>query len=123
MYKNKHLRLEDNGDDTELWNNAYLELKDKVGEAHCTWFKGSWLFSECYLYRRIRECMLLNTSQMRHYDPFELAKVETHELSRLSISSLIRSLCPLDYVQVESMNLDVQRERFRVIVEVRFIFS
>ena len=91
-----------------------------MGDENCTWFRGSWLFSECYLYRRMRECMLLCSSQqMRDYDPFEMAKWETNEMSKTGVHSLIKALCPLDFEQDESTNVAVQQERFRVIVEVR----
>ena len=91
-----------------------------MGDENCTWFRGSWLFSECYLYRRMRECMLLCSSQqMRDYDPFEMAKWETNEMSKTSVHSLIKALCPLDFERDEATNVAVQQERFRVIVEVR----
>jgi hypothetical protein len=68
----------------------------------------------------MRECMLLCTSQqMKDYDPFEMAKHETNEMSKTSVHSLIKALCPLDFEQDEIMNVNVQKERFRVIVEVR----
>ena len=103
-----------------MWNNACADLKARVGEQNCTWFRGSWLFAECYLYRRMRECMLLCSSQqMRDYDPFEMAKWETNEMSKTSVHSLIKALCPLDFEQDEATNVTVQQERFRVIVEVR----
>ena len=56
---------------------------------------------------------------MRDYDPFEMAKHETNEMSKTSVHSLIKSLCPLDFEQDEATNVAVQQERFRVIVEVR----
>ena len=106
-----------------MWNDAYIELKNRVGEENCTWFRGSWLFAECYLYRRMRECMLLcSTQQMKDYDPFEMAKWETNEMSKSSVHSLIKSLCPLD-MQDEASNEDVQKERFRVIIEVNLALN
>jgi hypothetical protein len=56
---------------------------------------------------------------MRDYDPFEMAKWETNEMSKTSVHSLIKALCPLDFEQDEATNVAVQQERFRVIVEVR----
>ncbi len=100
-----------------MWNEAYDEIKQVLGEENCTWFKGPWLFSECYLYRRIREAMLLCKTEMKHYDPFEQAKQETHDLSRNSTHNLISSLCPLNWEE-EKTNSELQYERFRIIVEV-----
>jgi hypothetical protein len=58
---------------------------------------------------------------MRDYDPFEMAKWETNEMSKTSVHSLIKALCPLDFERDEATNVAVQQERFRVIVEVRDI--
>ena len=54
---------------------------------------------------------------MQSYDPFELAKIETHEMSRASVHSLIAALCPLNFEEEEVNNTEVQQNRFRVIIE------
>ncbi|KAG0083275.1 hypothetical protein BGZ92_010914, partial [Podila epicladia] len=56
--------LTDNYPDVQEWNQA---LSDNY--AGSSWFKASWLFSECYLYRRIKEAFAL-TEHWRDYDPF-----------------------------------------------------
>ena len=61
--------------------------------------------------------MLLCKTDMKQYDPYETAKQETHDLSRNSTHNLISSLCPLNWEE-EKTNLDIQHERFRIIIEV-----
>jgi hypothetical protein len=110
--------LIDSGSDLKQWNDAIEELELTIGEENCTWFKAPWLFTECYVYRRIREAMLLCTSEMKNYDPYENAKLETHETNVNSVFQLITSLCPLDF-ENEKTNADLLKRRYVTIVEVR----
>jgi len=88
--------LSDEGEDVNIWNDTIKELHAALGEESCTWFKGSWLFGECYLYRRIREAMLFCKTDMRNYDPFEKSKLESCEAGQQSVSKLIRGLTLLE---------------------------
>lgn len=99
-----------------MWNKAYDDLKLELGEDKLTWFKGPWLYAECYMYRRIREAMLLCKSPLSQYDPFEKAKLEAHELSLKSVCQLITSLCPLNYSD-EKNKPDLMRHRFNICME------
>ncbi|KAF9573819.1 hypothetical protein EC968_007890 [Mortierella alpina] len=56
--------LTDTRPDVTEWNQA---LADNYGNS--SWFKASWLFAECYLYRRIKEAFAL-TEYWSNYDPF-----------------------------------------------------
>ncbi|KAF9984047.1 hypothetical protein BGZ75_004380 [Mortierella antarctica] len=56
--------LTDTRPDVTEWNQA---LADNYGNS--SWFKASWLFAECYLYRRIKEAFAL-TEHWGDYDPF-----------------------------------------------------
>lgn len=109
--------LKDSGADVTLWNNHLENLKTNIGQENCTWFKAPWLFSECYMYRRVREVMLLCKTEMKNYDPFERAKIEACEQSRETISSLIRNLCPLNYEE-EKTNTDLLQKRFHIVLQV-----
>lgn len=88
--------LLDQGEDVEIWNNTIKELQATLGEDNCTWFKGPWLFGECYLYRRIREAMLSCKTDMKNYDPFEKSKLESCLAAQQSVSKLIRGLSLLE---------------------------
>ncbi len=82
--------LKDNGEDVNIWNNHLESLKLNIGETNCSWFKAPWLFAECYMYRRIREVMLMCKTDMKNYDPFENAKIEGIISKFPIISSLFR---------------------------------
>ena len=124
MVTDKPLRpLDDDGADVALWNQSYEEIKQTIGLDDCTWFKAPWIYTECYLYRRIREAMLTSSpskSQFVEYDPFEEAKIESYELSQKNISGLITTLCPLNFAE-EEQGVDrsqVLKNRFQIIVQV-----
>lgn len=88
--------LSDQGNDVEHWNKSLKNIHATIGEENATWFKGPWLFAECYLYRRIREALLGCKTEMKHHDVFEKAKLETCLMGRENVSALIRALCPLE---------------------------
>jgi hypothetical protein len=110
-------KLTDSGEDVQLWNEAYEESVKAFGEDNASWFKGPWLFAECYMYRRVREAMLLCSSSLRDYDPFEQSKIESHESNAKSVFQLISSICPVDFAE-EKNNSQLMHRRFQVIMEV-----
>ncbi|CAG8739995.1 16585_t:CDS:2 [Dentiscutata erythropus] len=69
-------QIEDDGrPDILTWTDA-LNTYFK-GE---NWFTASWLFAECYLYRRIIS-IITNTKHWRNYDPYFRQKEESFKLS------------------------------------------
>ncbi|KAF8564421.1 hypothetical protein P879_11968 [Paragonimus westermani] len=97
--------------DLDLWNsllrNSGVLLttsRDRtVGLDHPTWFSLPWLFVECYLYRRIMDCVAL--SQLGNFDPFAVKKrsglmksesLVTQLLSFLSVSQNPQCVLPTD---------------------------
>ena len=115
----KPIRLiTDSGEDAYMWNEYCNDMLARIGQENMTWFKGPWLFTECYLYRRIREAMLLCKSSLREYDPFEFSKKESHELNLKSVYQLINGLCPYNYAE-EQNDPDLLQRRFQISVEVR----
>ncbi len=82
--------LSDDGSDTQIWNGLLKEwFKDEA-----TWFKAPWLFSECYLYRRIQS--IVRNSNWNDYDPFSAQK-------QSSLSSSWKSMMELSK-RVESLS-------------------
>lgn len=102
----------------DLWNAALDKIGETQGEENVTWFKGEWLFNECYLYRRIRQTMLTCKSGLKDYDPFIKAKLETCELGSKSVYDLVQSLCPLEKFTDD----DLMHENFQKIMRVGIFF-
>lgn len=76
MVTNKPIKpLTSNGSDVPQWN-AFLELQNVENEYPASWFVSSWLYVECYLYRRIKEAFELSPI-LNDYDPFCKQKLES----------------------------------------------
>ena len=59
MITNKPIKpLVSNGPDVSIWN-TYLEEENSKHDFPAAWYDSSWLYVECYLYRRIREAFEL----------------------------------------------------------------
>eukprot|EP01134_Creolimax_fragrantissima_P007524 CFRG7524T1 len=75
--------LADDEADIHLWTNAIATMRREMGGLElCVYSTVPWLFEECYLYRRIRECMLLShdaTTNSEPLDPFETKKRQAWE--------------------------------------------
>ncbi|MFT7797523.1 protein-glutamate O-methyltransferase [Arapaima gigas] len=84
--------LEDDAADTDLWNwylQKQQELLDQGGPA--SWFRSPWLYVECYLYRRIREALLLNPP-ISGFDIFKEVKMQTYFESQKAIMAICTHL-------------------------------
>lgn len=58
LQTNKRLLLLDDGwSDVVAWNEALQVEQSSYGNSECKWFSVSWLFSECYFYRRMFEAV------------------------------------------------------------------
>ncbi len=88
--------LNDDGFDVQVWNNSLKELEEKIGNENFTWFKAPWLFTECYMYRRIREASLLCKTKVRDYDVYVESKREAYDSTEKTIISLFSGLCGLN---------------------------
>ncbi|CCX34262.1 Similar to UPF0364 protein C806.04c; acc. no. Q9UT55 [Pyronema omphalodes CBS 100304] len=69
----------------EKENNVPTTKKNPNGNP--TWHKIAWLYSECYLYRRISS-MLKRTEQWKEYDPFHATKNTTFRSSLTAVMEL-----------------------------------
>ncbi|GAA5829737.1 hypothetical protein JCM5353_005213 [Sporobolomyces roseus] len=83
------LPLEDTGypNDFEEYNQE-LERDSTMGQ---TWFSSTWLFAECYLYRRLRG-FFATTTHWNQFDPFASQKLSTWKSSSSSVLQLSRTL-------------------------------
>ncbi|XP_029453157.1 protein-glutamate O-methyltransferase isoform X2 [Rhinatrema bivittatum] len=82
------LLLTDPLPDTELWNQ-YLEYQQTLlsAEEQPSWFTSSWLYVECYMYRRIHEGIVLSPP-ICSFDVFKEGKDESFFQSQQAISAL-----------------------------------
>ncbi|KAI8881707.1 DUF89-domain-containing protein [Backusella circina FSU 941] len=78
--------IQDNASDTDSWNKDFKNYFENA-----TWFNGTWLFNECYMYRRFQE--LFNNSQhWKSYDCFERQKNSTFRGSYSTVFDLARKM-------------------------------
>ncbi|KAG0228151.1 hypothetical protein BGW42_002358 [Actinomortierella wolfii] len=87
MQRDKPFRpLTDNDPDVEEWNANLAKYYPTS-----SWFKASWLFAECYLYRRVREAFALST-HWRDYDPFFEQKQSVFKSSQKAVVAIATRL-------------------------------
>ncbi|KAF9997075.1 hypothetical protein BGZ80_010938 [Entomortierella chlamydospora] len=81
--------LQDNLPDVGEWNQALADYYPSS-----SWFKASWLFAECYLYRRIKEAFAL-TQYWCDYDPFFSQKQTVFKSSQKAVVAIaVRLMSP-----------------------------
>ncbi len=73
-----------------------IELENQIGKHNSTWFKAPWIFTECYMYRRIREAILICKTKLKDCDVYIESKKDAYSSSEKTIVSLIDGLCGLD---------------------------
>uniref|UniRef100_A0A8C6RQJ9 Sugar phosphate phosphatase n=1 Tax=Nannospalax galili TaxID=1026970 RepID=A0A8C6RQJ9_NANGA len=75
--------------DTDIWNQ-YLEYQQSLlseSDGKPRWFFSSWLFVECYMYRRIHEA-IIQSPPIHDFDVFKESKDENFFESQESIAML-----------------------------------
>eukprot|EP00088_Acartia_fossae_P041886 TRINITY_DN4384_c0_g1_i1.p1 TRINITY_DN4384_c0_g1~~TRINITY_DN4384_c0_g1_i1.p1 ORF type:complete len:442 (-),score=79.47 TRINITY_DN4384_c0_g1_i1:201-1526(-) len=86
MQTNKPIsKLSDGGENCNVWN-AYLDKAQENGEG-VTWYSATWMWVECYMYRRILSSFL-DTQQLQKFDFFRHQKEEGFRESLASMSEL-----------------------------------
>ncbi|KAF9944190.1 hypothetical protein BGZ65_012471, partial [Modicella reniformis] len=95
--------LKDDLPDVNEWNQA---LSDYY--ATSSWFKASWLFAECYLYRRIKELFAL-TRHWRDYDPFFQQKKTVLKSSQKAVVAIaVHLMSPSDTKNTDDKEFKVK---------------
>jgi uncharacterized protein with ATP-grasp and redox domains len=79
----------------------------------CTWFNGTWLFNECYLYRRMAE-IFFNSQHWTEYDCFERQKNDTFRGSHGAVFDLARKMPSL----IESMPIEKHEIVYHELIQV-----
>lgn len=75
-------------DDIKSYND---ELEELILRGEGNWFTTSWLFGECYLYRRLR-CIFAGTKHFALFDPFASQKLSAFKSSATGIYTLARTV-------------------------------
>ncbi|KAG1706997.1 Protein-glutamate O-methyltransferase [Nymphon striatum] len=94
-----YLFITDQYADVEIWNDCLKSLN----ENERSWFKSSWLFAECYMYRRIFEGFQIS-KYLKPLDPFQHQKEESFirlMSNVLVISEDVNKLFILDNISEE----------------------
>ncbi|KAJ8409699.1 hypothetical protein AAFF_G00217580 [Aldrovandia affinis] len=82
------LALTDDVVDTDMWNQYLLRQQVLMEENEPpSWFKSSWLYVECYMYRRIQESVRLNPP-ICDFDVFKEAKTQSFFESQQAIMAI-----------------------------------
>ncbi|KAI9206687.1 uncharacterized protein BJ171DRAFT_17478 [Polychytrium aggregatum] len=131
LQRNKTLPdIQDQGDDAAAWNEA-LGLLQASGLPP-TWFDGPWLFVECYMYRAVREALLL-TPEWSSYDPFQSQKESSFYGSQQSVLSLSSFVAQVSENETKGalakprpdldLDLDIDPEAYRFVTRQLVQFS
>ncbi|KAK9411674.1 protein-glutamate O-methyltransferase [Crotalus adamanteus] len=83
------IALNDNLPDTHLWNQ-YLEYHKNVSNEPPSWFQSPWLYTECYMYRRIHEA-IIQSPPISNYDVFKEEK--NHAFFESQQAMIVLSTC------------------------------
>lgn len=79
-------QIQDSGSDCAQWNQHLQEFFPDA-----TWFSGTWLFNECYIYRRMYE-LFKNSQHWIEYDCFERQKNDTFKGSYGAVFDLAKKM-------------------------------
>ncbi|VDK62607.1 unnamed protein product [Cylicostephanus goldi] len=59
----------------DMWNKLLADLRKEYGEEQVTWYRMSWLFTECFLYRKVVGAVA-KTKYLKDFDIYREQKVE-----------------------------------------------
>ena len=95
LQTNKPLKkILDNLSDANIYNEYLNNEQIMLNQSDVLWFEISWLYAECYLYRRMREIFFLS-EHFKKFDQFYLVKEESFFSSVKHVSSLASHLLNL----------------------------
>ncbi|XP_001381235.1 damage-control phosphatase ARMT1-like isoform X1 [Monodelphis domestica] len=112
------LPLHDDWVDTDIWNQ-YLEDQHNLlneNDKKISWFQSSWLYVECYLYRRIHEALVLS-SPISDFDVFKDSKDQNFLESRGAIEALCFYLQESKRT-IEVVDENIQKDEFCKLLQI-----
>ncbi|CAG8651490.1 17155_t:CDS:2, partial [Cetraspora pellucida] len=108
--------IEDDGkSDIGTWTHVFnTYFKDE------NWYSATWLFVECYLYRRIHS-IFARTKHWKDYDPFFRQKEVTFKASFIAVIEIAKRIDELVYIPklpADNEKIDVGRIIFHELVQI-----
>ncbi|ETN85700.1 phage minor structural protein [Necator americanus] len=97
----------------EMWNKALSDLRQKHGADEVSWFKTDWLFTECYMYRRIIGS-IIKTKYLKSFDCFREQKIEGFNSHLEQIRDGINYM----FSVAEKLNEQQERETIEVLLKM-----
>lgn len=91
--------------DTKLWNE-YIKNEFKEHNGSLEYFSVSWLFSECYIYRAMRE-IFVKSKYFKNYDQFTYIKQDSFKVclkAACDLAKHLEKLQPTDNFELEFLN-------------------
>ena len=117
-----------NGPDVDQWNTVFQVYEKELEGAEPSWFSVSWLFAECYMYRKIADVIKsrLNSthrlscyhfvikkisscsSHLKDIDPFDSQKEKSYQAALSHITSLVRFINDLIHRPQRDMRMEFE---------------
>ncbi|XP_028579518.2 damage-control phosphatase ARMT1 isoform X12 [Podarcis muralis] len=109
------IALTDNLPDSTLWNQC-LEYHQSLSDEPPSWFQSPWLYTECYMYRRIHEALAQNPL-ISDFDVFKEEKVHNFFESQQAI--ILMSTYLQDILKnVEKLDENLLKKEFFKLLQV-----
>ncbi|XP_026560798.1 protein-glutamate O-methyltransferase isoform X1 [Pseudonaja textilis] len=109
------IALNDNLPDTLLWNQ-YLEYHKNVSNEPPSWFQSPWLYTECYMYRRIHEA-LIQSPPISNFDVFKEEK--NHAFFESQQAMIVLSSCLQEMLKnIDGLDEKRLKEEFCNLIQV-----
>ncbi|XP_044278675.1 damage-control phosphatase ARMT1 isoform X1 [Varanus komodoensis] len=109
------IAMNDNLPDITLWNQ-YLEYHQNLSNQPPSWFQSPWLYTECYMYRRIHEAIVLHPP-IGDFDVFKEEKVHAFFNSQQAIIVLSTYLQEL-LKNIKDLDDKCLKEEFFKLIQV-----
>lgn len=82
------------GPDVQQWNAVFAVYRKELQGAEPSWFTVSWLFAECFMYRKIAD-FIKRSSILKSVDPFASKKEDSYRAVLPQVTSLAHFLLEL----------------------------
>lgn len=95
------------GKDVDAWIAVFTVYQQELQGTEPTWFTVSWLFAECYMYRKIFD-IIQSSTLLKDIDPFSNQKEESFKAMLPQITSMAKFLCELIHKSNRDMRMEFE---------------